>query len=48
MAGEDPRPEVVSQLEAALESDDGEEKDFHVRQALQLLEVEEENERGES
>jgi len=50
MVGEDALPEVVSQLEAALESADSEETDFHVRQALQLLEVEggvDETERGD-
>lgn len=33
------RREVVAELEAALERDDGVEKNFHVRQALQLLEL---------
>lgn len=44
MTEDDVRPEVVEQLEAALESEEAAEKDFHVRQALQLLEVGEERE----
>ena len=38
MVGEDARPEIVAQLNEALETDETDEKDFHVRQALQLLE----------
>lgn len=39
MVGEEVRPEVVEQLNEALEAEEADEKDFHVRQALQLLEV---------
>lgn len=33
------RSEVVEQLQEALEVEEAEDKDFHVRQALQFLEV---------
>jgi len=39
----DARDEAVDQLREALDADDAEEKDFHVRQALQLLDVDEES-----
>lgn len=42
MVGEDVRPEVVAQLNGALKAEESAEKDFHVRQALQLLEVDDE------
>lgn len=35
------RPEAVEELQAALEADDSAEKNYHVRQALQLLELDE-------
>lgn len=35
----DRRRETVEELWAALESEDGAEKNYHVRQALQLLEL---------
>ena len=39
MAGSEWEREVVAELEAALERDDNAEKNDHVRQALQLLEL---------
>jgi hypothetical protein len=36
---DDVRDDVVEQLRRALEAEDASDKDFHVRQALQLLEV---------
>jgi hypothetical protein len=36
---EDVRDDVVEQLRQALAAEDPSDKDFHVRQALQLLEV---------
>ena len=36
---DDVRAEVVAQLQQALEAEDAADKDFHVRQALQFLEV---------
>jgi hypothetical protein len=43
MVGEDVRTEVVAQLNDALAAEESDEKDFHVRQALQLLEVDDED-----
>ena len=42
MVGEDVRPEVAAPLNEALAAEEADEKDFYVRQALQLLEVDEE------
>lgn len=39
MNGDDVRDEVVKQLREALEAEDASDKDYHVRQALQFLEV---------
>lgn len=39
MEGDDVRAEAAEQLRAALEAEDATERDFHVRQALQLLQV---------
>jgi hypothetical protein len=36
---DDVRDDIVEQLRRALEAEDASDKDFHVRQALQLLEV---------
>lgn len=36
------RVEAVGELEAALENDGADEKNYHIRQALQLLELAEE------
>lgn len=39
MAENRQRTEVAEELQAALEADDNAEKNYHVRQALQLLEL---------
>lgn len=36
----DGRQAALEQLEAALRADDGDAKDFHVREAIQLLHIE--------
>ena len=36
---DDVRSKVVEQLQEALEAEDAPDKDFHIRQALQFLEV---------
>lgn len=40
MGGDARRKQVVRELEAALAADDVQEKNYHVRQALQLISVE--------
>lgn len=44
MDGGDTRTQAVQHLQTALDSDDTEEKEFHIREALQLLQVEENEE----
>lgn len=39
MVDDETTTEAINQLRKALSADDTEEKDYHVRQALQLLEV---------
>ncbi|WP_167599389.1 hypothetical protein [Halorussus marinus] len=43
MEDSDARDEAIDHLRDALDADDAEPKDFHVRQALQLLDVDEES-----
>jgi hypothetical protein len=40
---DDVRSEIVEQLQEALEAEDEADKDFHVRQALQFLEVDDDS-----
>lgn len=42
--GDRRRSETVTELQAALEADDPEEKNYHVRQALQLVKLDAEDE----
>lgn len=43
MGDDDVQAEIVEQLERALEAEDADDKDFHVRQALQFLEVDDDS-----
>lgn len=47
MVGENTQQDVVEHLHAALDAEETDDKDFHVRQALQLLKVDGEEPNGQ-